>query len=50
MEFGRQKIPPSSVIFVDYQTDLILGNYLRRQQPIALDAVVPGFESFSGGG
>ncbi|MGA8762512.1 MAG: glycosyltransferase family 39 protein, partial [Candidatus Sulfotelmatobacter sp.] len=50
MEFVRQNIPPSSVIFVDYQTDLILGNYLCRQQPIALDASVSGFESFSCGG
>jgi Dolichyl-phosphate-mannose-protein mannosyltransferase len=50
MEFVRQNIPPSSVIFVDYQTDLMLGNYLCRQQPIVLDAPVPGFESFSCGG
>jgi len=50
MEFVRQNIPPSSVIFVDYQTNLILGNYLCRQQPIALDDSIPGFESFSCGG
>ncbi len=47
MEFVRKNIPPSSVIFVDYQTNLILGNYLCRQQPITLDDSVPGFESFS---
>lgn len=50
MEFVRQNIPPGSVIFVDYQTDLILGDYLCRQQPIAIDVSVPGFESFSCGG
>ncbi len=50
MEFVRQNIPSSSPIFVDYQTDLILGHYLCRQQPIVVDETVPGFESFSCGG
>jgi len=50
MEFVRQNIPPQAMIFVDYQTDLILGHYLCRQQPIVLDESVAGFESFSCGG
>jgi hypothetical protein len=50
MDFVQREIPPSSVIFVDYQTDLILGNYLCQQRPIVLDDSVPGFESFSCGG
>jgi hypothetical protein len=50
MEFVKRNIPLTSVIFVDYQTDLILGHYLCRQEPIVLDDSVPGFESFSCGG
>ncbi|MGA8865862.1 MAG: glycosyltransferase family 39 protein [Candidatus Sulfotelmatobacter sp.] len=50
LQFVQQNIPQPSVIFVDYQTNLILGNYLCRQQPIALDDSIAGFESFSCGG
>jgi uncharacterized membrane protein len=50
MEFVRHNVPPSAPIFVDYQSSLILGNYLCQQQPISLDTSVAGFESFSCGG
>jgi hypothetical protein len=47
LEFVRQNIDPSNLIFVDYQTDLILGHYLCQQRPIALDPAPPNFEQFS---
>lgn len=50
MEFVQRNIPASSLIFVDYQTNLILGHYLCRQQPIVVDDSIPGFESFACGG
>jgi len=50
MEYLRRNVPPASLIFVDYQTDLILGHYLCRQLPIVGDDSLPGFESFSCGG
>ncbi len=47
MEFVRQNIYPSDLIFVDYQTDLILGHYLCQQRPISLEAAPANFEQFS---
>jgi dolichyl-phosphate-mannose-protein mannosyltransferase len=47
IEFVRQNIDPSNLIFVDYQSDLILGHYLCQQRPIALDPAPPNFEQFS---
>ncbi len=49
MEFVRQNIDPSDLIFVDYQTDLILGHYLCQQQPISLETTPANFEQFSCG-
>jgi hypothetical protein len=47
MDFVHQNIPPSDLIFTDYQTDLILGHYLCQKRPIALDPAPPAFEQFS---
>jgi len=47
MEFVRQRIDPSEIIFTDYQTDLILGHDLCQQRPISFEAAPPGFEQFS---
>src|SRR6202043_853927 len=47
IEFVKNDISSSDLIFVDYQTDLILGNYLCRQRPISLDTSPANFEQFS---
>ncbi|HWW14188.1 MAG TPA: glycosyltransferase family 39 protein [Candidatus Dormibacteraeota bacterium] len=47
MEFVRQNINPSDLIFTDYQTDLILGHYLCQQRPISFDPAPTDFEQFS---
>jgi hypothetical protein len=45
--FVQQNIDPSDLIFVEYQTDLILGHYLCGQRPISLESAPAGFEQFS---
>jgi 4-amino-4-deoxy-L-arabinose transferase-like glycosyltransferase len=47
MEFVKLNVDPSDLIFVDYQTDLILGHYLCQQRPISFDAAPADFEQFS---
>jgi hypothetical protein len=47
MDFVRKNVDPSSLIFTDYQSDLILGHYLCRQRPIMFDAAPPDYEQFS---
>jgi 4-amino-4-deoxy-L-arabinose transferase-like glycosyltransferase len=47
IEFIQKNVSPSEIIFVDYQTDLILGHYLCRQRPISLDPAPADFEQFS---
>ncbi|MEP6643781.1 MAG: glycosyltransferase family 39 protein [Acidobacteriaceae bacterium] len=47
MTYIQQHVSPNDVIFVDYQSSLLLGHYLCHQQPIAFDDSVAGFESFS---
>ena len=47
IEFVNQNMDPSDLIFVDYQSDLILGHYLCRQRPIALEPAHDSFEQFS---
>ena len=47
MQFVRQNMAPSDFIFIDYQTDLILGHYLCRQRPIPFEAAPANFEQFS---
>lgn len=43
----QQHVSTDDVIFVDYQSSLLFGHYLCRQQPISFDDSVPGFESFT---
>ncbi len=50
IDFVRNHVDPSNLIFVDYQTDLILGHYLCQQRPISLDPAPADFEQFSCGG
>ncbi len=50
MEFVKQNMDPSDIIFTDYQTDLILGHYLCQQQTISMEAARDDFEQFSCGG
>jgi putative effector of murein hydrolase LrgA (UPF0299 family) len=47
IDFVRRNVDRSNIIFVDYQTDLILGHYLCQQRPITLDPAPAGFEQFS---
>jgi len=50
MDFVANNIAPTDLIFVDYQTDLILGHYLCRQRPISFETSPARFEQFSCGG
>jgi len=50
LEFIRAQIPQSDLIFVDYQTRLLLGYYLCPQQPVSFSAPVGSFEDFQCGG
>jgi hypothetical protein len=47
MRFVNENAAPSEMIFTDYQSDLILGHYLCRQQPIAIEKSPADFEQFS---
>jgi hypothetical protein len=47
MEFVNLNVDTSDPIFIDYQTDLILGNYLCRQRPISPEPAPADFEQFS---
>jgi hypothetical protein len=47
MEFINKNMDPSDLIFVDYQSDLIVGHYLCQQRPIVLEPVHDSFEQFS---
>ena len=44
MQFIRAQIPSVEPIFVDYETNLMLGHYLCGQKPAVID--VSGFQSF----
>jgi len=46
MGFIRSQIPQSDLIFVDYQTRLLLGYYLCPQQPVSFSAPVGRLEEF----
>ena len=50
LAFVQQNVGPSAPIFVDYQTDLVLGHYLCEQRPVPLQIRPSGFEEFSCGG
>jgi 4-amino-4-deoxy-L-arabinose transferase-like glycosyltransferase len=47
MQFLNENAGPSEMIFTDYQSDLILGHYLCREQPIAIEISPADFEQFS---
>jgi hypothetical protein len=47
MQFVRQNIKPSDLIFTDYQTDLILAHYLCQQRPVSFAPAPATFEEFS---
>jgi hypothetical protein len=47
MRFIDENVGPSEMIFTDYQSDLILGHYLCREQPIAIENSPADFEQFS---
>lgn len=47
INFVRDNIKPSDLIFTDYQSDLILGHYLCQQRPITLEVTPADFEQFS---
>jgi hypothetical protein len=53
MKFLQQNLPQdnnaSALIFTDYQSDLILGHYLCRQQPMSFEPSSSDFEAFSCG-
>jgi hypothetical protein len=46
LEFVQQNVAPSTPVFVDYQTDLVLGHYLCQQRPVPLEIRPTGFEEF----
>ncbi len=50
INFIRENIKPSELIFTDYQSDLTLGHYLCQQRPISLEVTTADFEQFSCGG
>ena len=43
-EFIRSQIPPSELIFVDYQTRLLLGYYVCPEQPVPFAASIGSIE------
>jgi 4-amino-4-deoxy-L-arabinose transferase-like glycosyltransferase len=49
MQFVDQNVAASDLIFTDYESDLVLGHYLCRQQPTSFDTSLPDFEAFSCG-
>jgi hypothetical protein len=50
MDFIHNQVAPGEPIFVDAQTNLMLGHYLCNQRPITPNRSVPGFVSYECGG
>jgi len=50
VRFVREQIPPSAPVFVDYESGILLGHYLCRQEPVVHDDSIPGFLVFNCGG
>lgn len=46
LDFIQQNLPPSDLIFADYQTRLLLGHYLCPQRPISLERSGQDLEQF----
>lgn len=49
VEFLSREVAPSTLLFTDYESDLVLGHYLCQQRPISLEPSVSDFEVFSCG-
>jgi hypothetical protein len=49
MEFVRENVGASSLIFTDYESDLVLGHYLCRQEPISFETSNAEFEALNCG-
>lgn len=49
MKFVEKNVDPESVIFTDYESDLVLGHYLCSQKPISFEISTSEFEAFSCG-
>ena len=49
MKFVEKNVDPESMIFTDYESDLVLGHYLCRQKPISFEISNSEFEAFSCG-
>ena len=47
LDFVRENVKPSDLIFTDYQSDLMVGHYLCRQRPISAEFTPANFEQFS---
>ncbi len=47
MDFIRENVKLSNLIFTDYQSDLMLGHYLCQQRPISVELTAANFEQFS---
>lgn len=48
--FLKQNAPAGSLILTDYQSSLLVGNYLCQQQPVTFDRSLAGFLLFHCGG
>jgi 4-amino-4-deoxy-L-arabinose transferase-like glycosyltransferase len=49
LEFVNENVGASDLLFTDYMSDLVIGHYLCRQQPISFEASSKDFEAFSCG-
>jgi hypothetical protein len=47
MDFLRSSVAPGELIFTDYESSMILGHYLCRQQPIRTESAGSQFETFT---
>jgi hypothetical protein len=50
LNFVRQDIRPSDLIFADSQSGMLLAHYLCRQQPVSMDESPDGYGTFECGG
>jgi hypothetical protein len=49
LEFVNENVGASDLLFTDYMSDLVVGHYLCRQQPISFEVSIKDFEVFSCG-
>ncbi len=47
VRFVREQIPPSSPLFVDYESAILLGHYLCQQRQVVYESSAPGFLVFN---